>query len=134
MAAFGADLRAGGNEEFEVRLGADHRADVAPVQHGARRPARRAGGEVALYLQQCGADFADSRHFGRGLGGPIAIEVGVVQGAGVQSVGGRNGDCGIRGVAAGANDRQADSTIEPPRIEMGKTEMGGKAPGNRALT
>ena len=56
--AMGADLRGGGDKEFHLGLGADHRADVTPVQH---RPAVGTG-KAALKFDQCGAHLRVGRH------------------------------------------------------------------------
>src|SRR5260370_11068295 len=55
-------LLARGDEDLGLRVGTDHRPDVAPVEHGARFPLGRRGGEVALELKERVAHRRDYRH------------------------------------------------------------------------
>src|SRR3546814_21135791 len=58
MAPGGAGFHRGRKEKFHIGVWADHRADVAPVQHGAVPRSLGAGrgfaGEAALEVQQGG--------------------------------------------------------------------------------
>src|SRR5216683_668935 len=57
--AFGLACR---DEDLGLRVGTDDRPDVAPVQHGARFPLGRRGGEVALELEKRAAHRRNRRH------------------------------------------------------------------------
>src|SRR5262249_4629621 len=57
--ATGARLRARGDEELDDGVGTDRGANVATVEHGARRAARRVRGEIALHREERGADAGD---------------------------------------------------------------------------
>ena len=52
--ALGANLRARGDEQFHLRLGRNHRADVAAIENGAAILRR----EPLLPFEQCLADVA----------------------------------------------------------------------------
>ena len=57
----GADLDTGFDEDFDRRVGADHRANITPIEHGAGCAAGRAGSKAPL--------DADQRRPYAGMGG-----------------------------------------------------------------
>src|SRR5258706_7909525 len=69
-AALGTHLRGGGDEDLHVRLRADHRADVAAVEHGAGR----GGGEGPLEGRQGGPHARNGGHQRGRLADGLALE------------------------------------------------------------
>ena len=121
-APVGPDLVGGRDEQLYPRLGADHRADVPPVEH---RPAC-AGGEGALEVDQRRAHLGDRRDLRRGLGDLFAAKAVALEILGAEGAGGRHG-------LLARKHPPAHGAVEKPGVEMGETEMTGDRPGDGAL-
>src|SRR3546814_7774667 len=68
-------LDRGRQEEFHISLRADHRADVAAVEHRALETAGRGGREAALEVQQGGPHRRDGGHLGGRLAHRLQAQV-----------------------------------------------------------
>src|SRR4030081_2097697 len=79
-AALGAHLRGGGDEDLHVRIRADHRADVAAVEHGAGRGGRKR----ALERRQGGPHPRNGGHQRGRLADGLALERRLVEGGRVE--------------------------------------------------
>ena len=129
VAALGPHLRGRGYVDLNVGIRADHRADVAAVEHGAGR----AGGEVALELPQRGPHLRDAGHDGGRLPGAWVAQVGIVQGGGIEAA--RGGHGGLHVVEPGAAPQHVASNraVEEARIEVVEPEAVGDALAERAF-
>ena len=118
-----------GDENLHLRVGADHRADVATVEHGAFRPRR----EAALHVDERRAHRRHGRDDGRRLAHvagaqPLFVEVGERQAA-------RGGDRRFDVVEPQPllQQRAGRGAVEQARVEMRQAVMRRKTSRQRAL-
>ena len=127
-AAAGALLRGRSHVDFHLRIGRDHRSDVAAVDHRAGL----GGGKAALQRDQRRAHLGDGGDDGGGLGDLVGFQVVLGEAGGI--IGLRRGNRG-RPVIEPALDhhRHADPAIEQPAVEMLEAVMSGEPLGDGAL-
>ena len=98
-----------GDEQLHIRIRADDRADVAPVQHRARLVRRGFDGEAALKGEQRGAHAGMARHTARRrLGGAAAVLAEIL----------------VRSISA---------TLNPVATRSAKAPSAGSPPASSAL-
>ncbi len=126
-AAFGPDFKARGDEKLDRRIGANHRSDVASVDHGAWCAARRMGGKIPLKRKQCRPDLRMHRYLGCGDRDVIGQEGRIIEIGGAHKAG-RTGCVGrIGGVAADFPQVAGRRPVQPPGIEPRVAVMGREA-------
>ena len=118
-----------GHVDLHVGLGADHRPDVAAVEHGAGRRLR----EVALQREKRRPHLGDRRDDRGGLAGLVALERDLVECRRVDCPRGRGGLHGIVEAMAAGTQRLRHRAIEQPGVEMAQPIMGGEPLAQRAL-
>ena len=128
VAAAGADLGAGGDEQFGLGLGRDDRADVAAVEHGAARLAR----EIALALEQSGADARIGRDARGDAADRLALQFGIGEIDLAEVAGAHGRELALR-VAAPAQQVKGDRAVEQAGVEMREVEAAGEGAGDGAL-
>src|SRR5690606_37292878 len=124
-----ARLDAGGDVELHGRVGRDHGADVAPVEHRAARLQR----EAPLALVEGLAD----RGMDRNPAGEPSVRLAAQRRVGEQAVGKRRGGervSGIVRVAAGERHLTPDRTVEQPGVEVRQPEVRRKRAGDGAFS
>ena len=119
-AAAGADGIAGGDVKLHLSIRADHRADVATIQHGAGFGRR----ETALKLQQSGAHLGDGGDAACGLPGLGAAQVGALKVRRLKP---------LRGLD-GIPTHHAHGPVKQAGVKMRKAEMRRQSPRKRALS
>ena len=113
-----------GDEELHVRVRADHGADVAPVEHGARC----LRGELALEGQKRVPHRLVGRDHRGGLAHRGAPQAGIVQMA--RRPGSAATSAAASRSASGdvpVDEHAGDGPVEQAGIEMGEAEMLGEA-------
>ena len=125
-----ADLRRRNDENLHVGVGADHRADVAAVEH---RAGRRCG-ERALEVEQCGTHLRHRRHHRSRFADLIDLERRFIEFAPDRA------PCAAAMAASrSAGLRPASSTAfataryKQPGVEMAQPVMRGEPLAERAL-
>src|SRR5690606_929217 len=128
--AFHARLAVGLDEQLDVGVRADFRADIATVEHGAARLRR----ELPLEGKERRADLGNDGHpGGHGAGLRRRQGVPVAQGLGVEAAGCGNGARHEFGALFNALDSAADRTVEQAGVEMGQAVVVGKAGSQGSL-
>src|SRR5579885_2377722 len=125
----GAFLAAGGDEQLHVGVGADHRADVAAVEHRALR----LPGEASLEGEQGGSFLQNGGDHRGGAADRLVAQARIVEQRRVEAARRRRGGFGIGRIAAGGEHAQRRGAVEPPGIEMGQAELCGEVSRQRAL-
>lgn len=111
--ALGADGQVGGDEELHLRVRADDRAYVAPVQH---RPCW-VGRKRALGLAQNCAHLRQLRHLGCRKPGGAGADALFVGSREVESFGRGRGRALVAGIVAGIQHRQADGAVKRAGVQ-----------------
>ena len=129
-AATRALFRRRGDEDLHVRVRADHRADVAPVEHRAGRH----GGKLALEGEQRGAHLRNRRHDRGGLADCVTLQRVLVECAPDRAPCAAAMACALSSSGRPASmQRLGDRAIEQPGVEMAQAEMRREALAERAL-
>ncbi len=112
----------GGDVELHRRIGENHRADIAAVQHRTAL-----GGEAALEIQQCRAHCWDRRHRGGGGVRHGAAQIGALQVGRPQRARSGLRSRRVRGIAAAIQHPPPDRTIQQAGVEIRQPERSGDA-------
>ena len=123
-----ARLQAGGHEQLRRRVGKDHGADVAAVEHGAAL-----GGEVALEVEQRRAHPGDRGHGGRGGVGRRAAQIGRAPDRAAAAPGRPPRRRRVGRIAAGVQHAAADGAVQQAGVEIRQAQRGGEPARERAL-
>src|SRR6185437_9132970 len=126
--AGGPRFRGRRQEQLGVGVGADHGADISPIEHGATLAARK----TALKFQQGGPDPGDRGHHRRGGGDGFVAQPPVLEHREIERPGGAFRDNGV-GRVAQRHRFERDGAVEAARVEMSDAEMQGDAPRNGAF-
>ena len=105
------------------RARTDDRADIAAVEHRARRYRR----EAALIGHESRAHLGDRRDKGRRLTGLGALEHRFIEAGQVKRLRGSNGRLPVVEFVAGVEHGPADRAIQQARIEMAQPVMRGQS-------
>src|SRR5580658_6386149 len=124
-------FEAGSDEELGVGVRADDRADVAAVEHGALRAARRMLREAALESEERLAHSGDGGDHGGGAGDPLLAQPGVGEVGGTNALRGGLRDLGVARIAAGFEGVKRGGAIKAAGVEMSQIEVVAEAPGER---
>src|SRR3984957_4190577 len=129
----GSGLGAGRYEQLGGGLGADHGADVAPVQHRALGPARRVAGEIALKGQQRRAHRRDRGHQRGGVGDAFLFEPRIGELIEAHALGPGLGVLRVGRIAAGNQRLRRGGAVEQAAFEMSEAVVIGEPPRERAF-
>ncbi len=127
MAALGAYFRRGIDIKFNIGIGANDRANIAPVQHGALC------GEIALECQERGSDFRMDSDFGRRGADRAAFKDGIRQVFRSEFC---CGFCPVRGIGniiTRLHDSMSGRPVKFSRIKIVQIIMRGEALAERAF-
>ncbi len=118
-----------GEKDLHLRVGRNHSADVAPVEHGAGR----SFGKIALQFHQRRAHFRVRRHDRGGFAYGMGFQRALIEAGRIEGLGGGEGLGAILERMAGVEQRLGDRAVEQPRIEMAQAEMRRQAFAQRPL-
>ncbi len=133
MAAARAPLQAGRDEDLHLRLGADHGADVAPVEHRARLGARRGRGEAPLEAEKRVAHARHDGHDRGGLSDRLAAQPGPLQVRELERPGRLARRRRLARVGARGQHGRPHGAVQHAGVQIGEVQRLGQAPGQRPL-
>ncbi len=133
QSAGGADLQIGVDEQLYVGIGAHHGADIPAFHHRALRILGWALGELALEIEQCGADRGMGRNDRGGFAGLFLAQRWVRETCWVERLGGGQGGIGVRGIVSRTSHGQTDRTIERASIKVRIAKRIGYPSGQGAF-
>jgi hypothetical protein len=129
IAAPGALFRGRCHEQFHVRIGADHRADIAAIENGPRFGA----GKVSLIGEQRLAHLRVLGYERGRVAKARSPKIGVTERTRVERLGTRKGGIGIGRIPSACQGIARDGTVEGAGVEIGEGVMRGDAFCDRAF-
>src|SRR5262249_45076866 len=128
-AAAGALLCARGDENLHVRIGRDHRRDVAPIEHRAGRTL----GERALIVEERGAHLGHHGDDRGGLADRVALQRRLVEPVWIERTGRRTRAGAVVERRAVIEQGLGDRAVEEAGVEVTQSEMRGETLAERPL-
>jgi hypothetical protein len=129
VAAAGAHIEVGGDENLYGGIWANHGADIAAIEHGPRRIM----GKITLELQQCRPHFRDLGDDGRLVANAGRTEAVIIQRGRIERLGGAGSGGHVLELVAAGDHVARHSAVQQPGVEAGVTKVRSYAAGESAL-